>query len=75
MKLSLLITCLLISFYASAQIEIIDKSKQHLIKAVPYDGSFINFDDVMLTKEKKAGIVGLKITIIELFKNKKATGE
>jgi hypothetical protein len=74
MKLYLSIISLLISLYASSQIEIIDKSKQQIIKAVPYDGSFMNFDDVLLSKEKKAGIVGRKITIIEVFKIKKTNG-
>jgi hypothetical protein len=75
MKIYLSLISLLISLYATSQIEIIDKSKQLVIKAVPYDGSFMNFDDVMLSKEKKAGIIGRKITIIELFKIKKNNGE
>lgn len=74
-RIYLSIIGLLVSFYASSQIEIVDKSKQRTINTIPYDGSFMNFDDALLSKEKKAGIVGRKITIIELFKIKKGNGE
>lgn len=75
MKHLLLVIALTSSLFTFSQINIVDKSKQPIIKAIPYDGSFINFSDVMLTNEKKAGIVGHKITLLKVWNIKRANGE
>jgi len=75
MKRLLLIIALTSSLITFSQINILDKSKQPTIKAIPYDGSFMNFSDVMLKKEKKAGIVGHKITLLKVWNIKRANGE
>jgi hypothetical protein len=75
MKHLLLIIALTSSLITFSQINILDKSKQPTIKAIPYDGTFMNFSDVMLTNEKKAGIVGHKITLLKVWNIKRANGE
>jgi hypothetical protein len=75
MKHLLLVIAITSSLFTFSQINIVDKSKQPTIKAIPYDGSFMNFSDVMLTNEKKAGIVGHKITLLKVWNIKRANGE
>ncbi len=75
MKHLLLAFALTSSLLSFSQINIVDKSKKTIIKAISYDGSFMNFKDVMLTNEKKAGIVGHKITLLKIWNIKKANGE
>lgn len=75
MKYILLLVTLTSSLLSFSQINISDKSKQTTIKAIPYDGSFMNFSDAMLTNEKKAGIIGQKITLLKVWKIKKANGD
>ena len=57
-----------------AQIDIVDKSKEPDIKAIPYDGSFSDFKDIMLTEEQKAGVVGEKITLFKAWTIKNLDG-
>lgn len=58
-----------ISEFSYSQIAISDKSAKPTIKAIPYDGSFMNFNSFYSTsdKEKMAGVVGEKITLIDGF--------
>lgn len=51
-----------------AQIDISDKSLKPKLKAIPYDGSFMNFDSrLLISKEEMAGVKGEKVTLIEGF--------
>jgi hypothetical protein len=63
------------SLFSFSQVNILDKSTKPKIKVIPYDGSFMNYSDLMLTNEKKAGIVGHKITLFKVWNIKKANGE
>ncbi len=58
---------ILISNISFSQISISDKSAKPTIKAIPYDGSFMNFNSMYSStdKEKMAGVVGEKITLID----------
>ena len=47
------------------QIEIEDKSEAPEIKATPYNGEFMSFDGVY-EQEKKAGVVGQLVTLIDV---------
>jgi len=75
MKHLFLVIALTSSLFTFSQINVLDKSKQPTITAIPYDGSFMNFSDVMLTNEKKAGIIGHKITLLKVWNIKRANGE
>lgn len=68
----LLFGCLYISSYS--QINYSDKSQAPKIKEIKYDGSFMNFNDVMLSKEQKAGVVGEKITLFKVWTIKNEDG-
>jgi len=72
MKHLLLLFTLISSLFSFSQINISDKSKPPSIKPIPYDGSFMNFSDQLLTNEKKAGIVGHKITLLKVWNIKRA---
>jgi hypothetical protein len=51
-----------------SQISISDKSLKPKINAIPYDGSFQNFNAKrLISKEQMAGVVGEKITLIDSF--------
>jgi len=65
---------ILLSITSYSQIEVSDKSKEPEIKAIPYDGSFMDFSNMMLTKEQKAGVVGEKITLFKVLTVKNADG-
>jgi hypothetical protein len=65
---------ILLSINSYSQIEVTDKSKEPEIKAIPYDGSFMDFSDMMLTKEQKAGVVGEKVTLFKVWTVKNADG-
>jgi hypothetical protein len=49
-----------------SQIEISDNSKQTKVVGKPYNGEFAVFD-YSLSEEQKAGVVGSKITLIDVF--------
>lgn len=61
--------------FCIAQIDISDRSTKPKIKAIPYDGSFMNFNSMYGTsdKEKMAGVVGEKVTLIEGYFDLKNT--
>ena len=63
--LKLIIILLLISNFTYAQIEIEDKSQEPEIKTIPYSGDFMSFDGIY-DQRKKAGVVGEKVTLIEI---------
>ncbi|MFD2551366.1 hypothetical protein ACFSQP_06005 [Bizionia sediminis] len=65
---------ILLSINSYSQINVADKSKEPVIKGIPYDGSFMNFSNMMLTKEQKAGVVGEKITLFKVWTVKNADG-
>ncbi len=65
---------ILLSINSYSQIEVVDKSKVPTIKSIPYDGSFMDFSNVMLTKEQKAGVVGEKVTLLKVWTIKNADG-
>lgn len=48
-----------------AQLDIEDKSKEPEIKAIQYNGEFMSFDRIY-EKEKKAGVVGELVTLIDV---------
>lgn len=64
-KLTFILTLIAIFQISYGQIEIEDKSKPTKIKAVPYSGEFMSFDGVY-NKEKKAGVVGHLVTLIDV---------
>lgn len=64
-KIKLILTAVIISHICFGQIEIDDKSKEPEIKASPYDGEFMSFDGIY-KKEKKAGVVGQLVTLIDV---------
>ena len=70
--LILLFCCLYISSYS--QINYSDKSQEPKIKEIKYDGGFMNFNNIMLTKEQKAGVVGEKITLFKVWTIKNEDG-
>ena len=75
MKIKLLLTILIAtSINCYSQLDVADKSKKPEIKAIPYDGSFMDFSDVMLTTEQKAGVVGEKITLFKVWSIKNEDG-
>lgn len=63
----LILFLIFISDISYSQIEISDKSAKPTINAIPYDGSFMNFNTLYSStdKEKMAGVVGEKITLID----------
>lgn len=61
--------------HSFAQISIPDKTTKKQMKSIPYDGSFMDFNDPLLSIEKKAGVVGEKITLIKVWSVKKINGE
>ena len=65
-KLLFLIAVLSFNF-SIAQIDIEDKSAEPKIEAKPYNGEFMDFSDYSLTEEDKAGVVGEKVTLINVF--------
>lgn len=65
---------ILLSINSYSQIEVADKSKEPEIKAEPYDGSFMDFSNMMLTKEQKAGVVSEKVTLFKVWTVKNADG-
>ena len=69
LKFKLLIVLIsLINNLCLAQISISDKSDRPKIKAIPYDGSFKDFDSKSsISKEQMAGVVGEKITLIDAY--------
>jgi len=69
-----LVLLFLLSINSYSQIEVADKSKEPEIKAKPYDGSFMDFSNMMLTKEQKAGVVGEKVTLFKVWTVKNADG-
>jgi len=75
MKKKILLLFLTLSSITSySQIEVSNKSKEPEIKAIPYDGSFMDFSSMMLTKEQKAGVVGEKITLFKVWTVKNTDG-
>lgn len=64
-NLSLILTVMTFCQISYGQIEIEDKSKEPDIKAIPYNGEFMSFDGVY-EKEKKAGVVGELVTLIDV---------
>lgn len=64
-KLTLILTLMTFCQISYSQIEIDDKSKEPEIKAIPYNGEFMSFDGVY-EKEKKAGVVGQLVTLIDV---------
>jgi len=64
-KLTLILTVLTFCQISYGQIEIEDKSKEPEIKSIPYNGEFMSFDGVY-EKEKKAGVVGQLVTLIDV---------
>lgn len=64
-KLTLILTIMTFCQISYGQIEIEDKSKEPEIKAIPYNGEFMSFDGVY-EKEKKAGVVGQLVTLIDV---------
>jgi hypothetical protein len=64
-KLILILTVITIYQISYAQIEIEDKSKKPEIKAIPYNGEFMTFDGIY-EEEKKAGVVGHLVTLIDV---------
>jgi hypothetical protein len=64
-KIKLFLTAIIFSQICLGQIEIDDKSKEPEIKALPYVGEFMSFDGIY-EKEKKAGVVGQLVTLIEV---------
>ena len=73
-KIKILGFLLLVSISSYSQIEVSDKSKEPEIKSIPYDGGFMDFSDVLLTKEQKAGVVGEKITLFKAWTVKNEDG-
>lgn len=66
MKLSyFVIFSLLIAKTAFTQIDIEDKSEHPKIKAIPYNGEFMSFDEVY-EEERKVGVIGEKVTLIDV---------
>jgi len=65
----MLIAVLFIAFIlpANSQIEIEDKSVEPKIQAKPYNGEFMDFSNYSLKKEDKAGVVGEKVTLIDVY--------
>ena len=64
-KLTLILTVMTFCQISYGQIEIEDKSKEPEIKAIPYNGEFMSFDGIY-EKEKKAGVVGQLVTLIDV---------
>lgn len=64
-KFTLILTLMTFCQISYGQIEIEDKSKEPEIKAIPYNGEFMSFDGVY-EKEKKAGVVGQLVTLIDV---------
>ena len=64
-KLILIIIAMTFCQISYGQIEIEDKSKELEIKAIPYSGEFMTFDSVS-EKEKKAGVIGHLVTLIDV---------
>lgn len=64
-KLTMIFTIIIFCQVSFGQIEIDDKSKELDIKAIPYNGKFMSFDGIY-EKEKKAGVVGQLVTLIEV---------
>jgi len=64
-KTKILPLILLISFNIQAQIESEDKPQSTEINAIPYDGSFMTFTDIE-SVERKAGVVGEKVTLVDV---------
>ncbi len=60
-----MLTALIFSQISFGQIEIEDKSEEPKIIASPYDGEFMSFDGIY-KKEKKAGVVGELVTLIDV---------
>jgi hypothetical protein len=65
---------ILLSINSYSQIEVADKSKEPEIKAIRYDGSFMDFSNMMLTKEQKNGVVGEKVTLFKVWTVKNVDG-
>lgn len=74
MKKILFLAISLMHISSYSQINFSDKSQVPKIKAVKYDGSFMNFNDMMLTEEKKAGVVGEKVTLFKAWSIKNEDG-
>ena len=64
-KLALILTVMTFYQITYGQIEIEDKSKKPEIKAIPYNGEFMSFDGIY-EEEKKAGVVGQLVTLIDV---------
>ena len=73
-KTCFLALLILLSINSYSQIDVANKSKGPEIKAISYDGSFIDFSNMMLTKEQKAGVVGEKITLFKVWSVKNDDG-
>ena len=64
-KLLFAITLISINHISFAQLEIEDLSKEPMIKAIPFNGEFMSFDGIY-EDEKKAGVIGEKVTLIDV---------
>ncbi|MGK0447481.1 MAG: hypothetical protein ACJA2M_001255 [Polaribacter sp.] len=64
-KNTLILTVLIVCQISYAQIEIDDKSKEPEIKAIKYNGEFMSFDGIY-EEEKKAGVAGELVTLIDV---------
>lgn len=76
-KLTLFLITTLLLLYAintNSQIKISDKSEVPKIKPIPYDGSFMKLDYVS-DKAKKRGLIGEKITLLEIWNLKSIDGK
>jgi len=56
---------LLVSYNVQAQTENADTAQAPTITAIPYDGSFMKFEPG-LSEERKAGVVGEKVTLVDV---------
>jgi hypothetical protein len=73
-KTNLLTFLLILSISSYAQIDFADNSKEPKVKPIPYDSTFIDYSNLMLTTEQKAGVVGEKITLIKVYTVKNEDG-
>ena len=64
-KIKILPLMLLILLNIQAQTDIDDKTQSQKINAIPYDGSFMTFTDIE-SIERKAGVVGEKVTLVDV---------
>lgn len=64
-KIKIIPLILLLSLNIQAQTEIENESQSQQIQAIPYDGSFMKFESGF-SEEKKAGVVGETVTLVDV---------